>query len=116
MHCICKFSHRTLTLHSSQTFLSMPLRSVLYFKAAAAQNRFEAAQVFSFRLGETGLVCSSCDFFLSLAAITAGILCRVWRFLFVHVPPTSSGVGCSAPATKKSDSLWLIFANSVDQP
>ena len=55
-------------------------------------------------------------FFSSLAAVTAGILCRVWRLLFVCVPPTPSGVGCSAPATEKSDSLWFIFANSMDQP
>lgn len=114
-----QLAHGTPISYSCQTFLSMPLRSVFLFEGCCGSTPFEATQVSSFWFREKGLWAAlfvGLMSFFSLAAIRAGILCRVWRFLFVCVPPTPSGVGYSAPATEKSDSLWFIFANSVDQP
>lgn len=65
------------------------------------------------------LVCACWVFVLCvcpcLAVVSAGILCLVFKFLFLFWAPTTSGTGWISPAAEQSDSLKFIFATSMDQ-
>lgn len=110
--------HSCILVHAErhvQTSLSLPLRYILYFKAVVAQTSFETTQFFIQLCRNrpmNNLVLAIV--FFSLAITMTGILCIVWGFLFMYVPPTYSGDECFAPATKKSLFFFLVlfFANS----
>lgn len=95
----CAYAHIS---YSCQTIHSMPLRSVLYFKATTAQNPFEATQFFSFELEEmvNSLVCLSWDFFYISSSHYNRNPVSGLEILVCVCNPSSSGAGCITPATK----------------
>lgn len=121
--CSCRETLYVQTLTHASNPIVMPHRVVLFFKAAAgAQTPFETMHVFPYRLGETGIWAAwfvHAGFFVlcvcpCLAVVSAGILCLVFKFLFLFWAPTTSGTGWISPATEQH-SLKFIFATSMDQ-
>lgn len=101
-------THTNIQIHTStivclcmqrdvETFLFLPLRYILYFKAAAQ---------FFIQLWRKEPACSSscyCFFLPGSHYDRNPVYCL--GFLLMYVPPSSSSDGWSAPATKK----WLFF-------
>lgn len=112
-HCMFKLSHTPLIPSSCLTGLFCFSRLLLVLKPPLRQCRF-----FPYRLGETGIWAAwfvHAGFFVlcvcpCLAVVSAGILCLVFKFLFLFWAPTTSGTGWISPATEQSNSLKFIFA------